>query len=115
MSTEAAVLIAPRAQRIPGGVAEVAALALPAVLQTLSDTLMQVVDAAIVGRLGVTQLGAVGFGGVWLWTMLVVFVGAATGVQTFVAQALGAERRHECGAWVWQGCYALVPAALLWT
>ena len=103
-----------RARRLPGGVSEVALLAYPAVLQTLSDTLMQVVDSAIVGRLGVTELGAVGFGGVWVWTMLVVFVGTATGVQTFVSQAYGAQDVTRCGRWVWQGLYTLLPAAVVW-
>ena len=85
MTAKVEVLGSTHVRRLPGGIAEVAVLAYPAVLQTLSDTLMQVVDAAIVGRLGVTELGAVGFGGIWVWTMLVVFVGAATGVQTFVS------------------------------
>ncbi len=77
-------------QRHPGGIGEVALMAYPAVLQTLSDTAMQVVDAAIVGRLGIAQLGAVGFGGIWVWTLIVGLFGTATGVQTFVAQSLGA-------------------------
>lgn len=115
MAVRAEAVVAVEARALPGGVAEVAVLAYPAVLQTLSDTLMQVVDSAIVGRLGVTELGAVGFGGVWLWTMLVGFVGTATGVQTFVAQSFGAGRRRECGPWVWQALYALFPLALLWT
>jgi MATE family multidrug resistance protein len=114
MTARVEVFGASRAQRLPGGLSDVAALAYPAVLQTLSDTLMQVVDSAIVGRLGVTELGAVGFGGVWLWTALVVLVGTATGVQTFVAQAFGAGEAKQCGRWAWQGIYTLVPAALLW-
>ena len=115
MTAQVEILDVRASRRLPGSVAEVALLAYPAVLQTLSDTLMQVVDSAIVGRVGVTELGAVGFGGVWLWTMLVVFVGSATGVQTFVAQAFGAGNRKECGPWAWQGLYALLPAAVLWT
>jgi MATE family, multidrug efflux pump len=107
-------LPAPRTEPLPGNVREVALLAYPAVLQTLSDTVMQVVDSAIVGRLGFTELGAVGFGGLWLWTLLVAFVGTATGVQTFVSQALGAGESKSCGRWAWQGIYALFPAAIIW-
>jgi MATE family multidrug resistance protein len=114
IAQQAEVLPAPQARRLPGGMTEVAVLAFPAVLQTLSDTLMQVVDSAIVGRLGVTELGAVGFGGVWVWTMLVLFVGAATGVQTFVSQAFGAGETQRCGRWVWQSLYLLVPCAIMW-
>src|SRR5262249_11839360 len=54
------------------------------------------------------------FGGVWLWTLLVGFVGTATGVQTFVSQAFGAGDRKSCGRWAWQGVYALFPVAVLW-
>ncbi|HUI26898.1 MAG TPA: MATE family efflux transporter [Candidatus Kryptonia bacterium] len=114
MATTVDVVVAGPAQPTRGGVPEVALLAYPVVLQTLSDTIMQVVDSAIVGHLGVTELGAVGFGGVWLWTLMVIFVGTATGVQTFVAQAFGAGRRRECGPWVWQSIYALLPAAAVW-
>src|SRR5512143_1211500 len=114
MSAMVEVLGSTRVHRLHGGVAEVAVLAYPAVLQTLSDTVMQVVDSAIVGRLGVTELGAVGFGGIWVWTMLVAFVGAATGVQTFVSQAFGAREHKQCGPWVWQALYTLLPAAFLW-
>jgi MATE family, multidrug efflux pump len=114
MTAKVEALGGARVYRLPGGMAEVAVLAYPAVLQTLSDTVMQVVDSAIVGRLGVTELGAVGFGGIWVWTMLVAFVGAASGVQTFVAQAFGAREHKQCGPWVWQAMYALVPAAFVW-
>ncbi len=101
----------PAPARLPGGIAEVAALAFPAVLHTLSDTVMQVVDSAIVGRLGVVELGAIGFAGVWLWTLTSGFVGTATGVQTFVAQDVGAGRRRSSARWAVQGLWAIVPVA----
>src|SRR4029453_3994303 len=79
----------------------------------MSQTLMHVVDSIFVGRLGAAELGALGFAGIWLWTVFSVFSGAATGVQTFVSQAWGAGDERSCGRWAWQGLYALVPAALL--
>jgi len=114
MTAKVEVLGVPVTRRVPGGVSEVALLAAPAVLQTLSDTIMQVVDSAIVGRVGVTELGAIGFGGVWLWTMVVIFFGTGTGVQTFVSQAFGAGDAKRCGYWAWQGLYALLPVACIW-
>ncbi len=93
----------------PGGVRQVATLASPVILTHLSITLMGVVDSAMVGRLGATPLAAVGFGGVWLWTLFNGFIGAGTVVQTFVAQNHGASRPEECGKWAWQGLYALIP------
>lgn len=60
---------------------------------------MGVVDTLIMGRVGVSEQGAVGLGGMLAWTMGVVFVGATTIVITFVAQDFGAGqydkmRRH---------------------
>jgi MATE family multidrug resistance protein len=104
----------------PGGLREVSVLAYPVILTQLSMTTMGVVDSAMVGRLGATELAAVGFGGVWMWTTFCAFVGASTGVQTFVAQHHGAGELKQCGAWTWQGAWLLVPlcavaAALLIT
>src|SRR5688572_18969514 len=116
MSTNLAIAeLSPASARDPGGVREVAWLASPVLVQMLSETLMQVLSSAMVGRLGPAELGAVGLGGVWLWTLLCPFVGAATGVSVFVSRAHGAGQPRECGPWVWRALAALVPAAVLWT
>jgi MATE family multidrug resistance protein len=96
-----------------GGVREVALLAYPVILSQLSMTTMGVVDSAMVGRLGPTELAAVGFASVWLWTLTCGFVGTGTGVQTFVAQHHGAGETERCGAFAWQGLYAVMPPMLL--
>src|SRR5215470_15510425 len=103
--------IAAREHSSAGGLREVMALALPVILTNLSATLMMTTDAAMVGRLGAAQLGAVGYAGIWYWTALSLFSGAATGVQTFVSQAHGSGDARACGAWAWQGLYAVVPLA----
>jgi MATE family multidrug resistance protein len=103
----------PAAQPRPGGLREVSHLAYPVVLTQLSTTLMGVVDSAMVGRLGPTQLAAVGFGAIWLWTVFSLFYGTATGVQTFVSQHDGAGEPRRCGSWAWHGFYTTVPATLL--
>ncbi|MDH3521126.1 MAG: MATE family efflux transporter [Myxococcales bacterium] len=102
-----------RSERAQGGIREVFLLAYPVILTQLSTTAMSAVDSAMVGRLGATQLGAVGFAGIWLWTLFSPFYGTASGVQTFVSQAHGAGHPRECGRWMWQAAYAVVPAALL--
>lgn len=96
-----------------GGPAELIRLAYPIVLTQLSMSAMQIVDTAMVGRLGPTELGAVGFGGIWLWTALTLFVGTTQGVQTFVSQDYGAGRERAAGAWFWQGIYVVLPATTL--
>jgi MATE family multidrug resistance protein len=95
-----------------GGLREVIVLALPVVATQVSVTLMGVVDSIMVGRLGATELGAVGLGGVWTWTLVCFWMGLATVVQTFVSQAHGAGANRECGAWAWQGLGVLVPMGL---
>jgi MATE family multidrug resistance protein len=93
----------------PGGLREVATLAYPVVLTQISITTMHLVDSAMVGRLGPSELAAVGFGGVWIWTALCFFIGTTNSVQTFVSQDFGAERHDRCGFWAWQGLWAAVP------
>ena len=95
----------PRSVR--GNLREVGLLAYPVILTQLSATVMGIVDSAMVGRLGATELAAVGFAGVWSWTIFCFFFGTASGIQTFVAQADGAGRQRECGGWAWQGLYLI--------
>jgi MATE family multidrug resistance protein len=99
----------PPSQR--GGIREVMILGLPVALTQMSITAMQTVDSVMVGTLGATELGAVGFGGIWLWTFMCFFVGVTNAIQTFVSQHYGAGEYRECGYWSWQGLYATVPLA----
>jgi len=62
-----------RARRPQGGLLEVINLAYPIVLTQLSISAMQIIDTAMVGRVGPVELGSVGFGGIWLWTALTLF------------------------------------------
>jgi MATE family multidrug resistance protein len=81
----------------PGGLREVLDLAIPVVVTQISTTLMGVVDSAMVGRLGPTELAAVGFGAIWMWTIFSLFFGTASGVQTFVSQHDGAGEAPAVG------------------
>jgi MATE family multidrug resistance protein len=101
-------------KRAPGDVREVTLLALPVVLQTMSETAMQFIDSAMVGRLGATEFGAIGFAGIWVWTLFVPFIGTATGVQVFVSRHDGAGEPECCGPWLWQAMWLLMPAMALW-
>jgi MATE family multidrug resistance protein len=96
-----------------GGLREVLTLAYPVILTQISITTMQVVDSAMVGSLGATELAAVGLGGVWMWTAVCFFIGTGTSVQTFVSQYDGSGQRGLCGAWAWQGIYAVIPMTAL--
>ena len=74
-----------------GSVREVAALAYPIVLTQMSQTLMHLVDSIFVGRLGAAQLGALGFAGIWLWTVMSIFSGTATLATANLSPALAEE------------------------
>ena len=84
-------------------------------LSYLTEALIGMIDSAMVGRLGATELAAVGFGTIWIWVIFSLLLGTAQGIQTFVAQADGAGESRVCGAWVWQGFYAVIPVGLLMT
>ena len=77
--------VSPAAQLDRGGMREVGRLAYPVIGSQIAATVMGVVDSAMVGRLGATELAAVGFAGIWTWTFLCLFFGTASAVQTFVA------------------------------
>ena len=92
-----------------GSLRELLQLGWPIMLAQLSTTLMGVVDSAFVGRLGAAELGAVAFASTWSWTIFSLFLGSASAVQTFVAQAQGAGEERRCGPWAWQGLWAIAP------
>ncbi len=97
-----------------GGYAEVWYIAYPAVLTMLSHTIMTFIDAMMVGRLGPTELAAVGLSGTLTWGLFSFFNGVVNGVNTFVAQHYGGGRFGDIGKVTWQGVYfALVSGAIL--
>jgi MATE family multidrug resistance protein len=115
MATQLVLDSATTATRAPGGVREVGLLAFPVFLQMATETVCQLVNSAFVGRLGATELGAIGLGGIWLWTLLSPFGGTASGVQTFVSRADGEGKPAECGPWIWHALWTLLPPIVVWS
>ena len=76
---------------------QVLTLAFPIILGNLSRVLMNVVDVAMVGRLGAKSLAAVGLGAVLIWTILSIGIAFRTGVQTVTARRYGQKRFGDCG------------------
>jgi MATE family multidrug resistance protein len=87
------------------GLSEVFRLAMPAILASISWTVMQFVDTAMVGQLGQVPLAAVGSAGLWSFVMNTFAVGVVGCVATFVGQSLGRGRLVDCGRYAWQGIY----------
>jgi putative MATE family efflux protein len=71
----------------------------------LTQTLTSALESAFLGRFGTVEQGAAGLGGALLWPILIACNCSGMGVQICVAQAMGAQRRLDCGAITWQGVY----------
>ena len=93
------------------------ALATPVVIAEVGWVSMQIVDIAMVGRLGPEAIGAVGVGSAVFLVLGVLGMGLLLGLDTLVAQAFGAGRRVDCERWlrhgVWLACAVTAPISLL--
>jgi MATE family multidrug resistance protein len=86
------------------------ALALPLAAANLSQMAMSVIDTVMVGKLGAVPLAAVGLGGGFYFTGLVICLGVLTAVAPLAAYAIGAGNRAVAGRIARSG---LILAALL--
>ncbi|MFO0827138.1 MAG: MATE family efflux transporter [Phycisphaerales bacterium] len=84
---------------------EVFAMAWPTVLTMLSYTAMQFMDSLMVAQVGPLEVAAQGNGGMWSFTLVAFLFGVVTMVNSFVAQALGANRPHEVARYAWAGLW----------
>ncbi|MFC2170543.1 MATE family efflux transporter [Calditrichota bacterium] len=77
--------------------AEVWRLAGPVVIGMISQTLLNVVDTAMVGRLGAASLGAAGLGGMLAWLVLGSFGALNVGTQTVASRRFGEGDPYSAG------------------
>jgi MATE family multidrug resistance protein len=75
-------------------------LAWPIALSTVSYSMMTLVDTLLIGKLGAAQLAGVGLAGTVAFALLCFPFGLLRGVKTLVAQAIGAGKREEAGAYL---------------
>ncbi|GAB4305281.1 MAG: MATE family efflux transporter [Myxococcota bacterium] len=68
---------------------EIISLSLPIIGATLSQNLFNLVDTAMIGRLGPASLAACGVGGMLNWVIVAVFIGLSVGVQAISARRYG--------------------------
>jgi MATE family multidrug resistance protein len=74
---------------------EILRLAYPVIVGMVSHTVLNLVDTAMVGRLGDVALGSVGLGSYLILVMVLVFGSLGVGTQAITARRLGEERREE--------------------
>ena len=94
------------------------ALAIPMIIGQLGQMLMPLIDAAMVGRLGVTPLAAVAFGNLVVWIPMIAGFGICVSVHVLVASAHAARDDDEAGEVLRHGIilgalYGLVCSAAL--
>jgi multidrug resistance protein, MATE family len=70
-------------------------IALPILGGMMSQNIMNIVDAAMVGQLGSTALAAVGLASFVNFVAAAVFMGMSSGVQAMVARRIGEGRLHD--------------------
>jgi MATE family multidrug resistance protein len=87
------------------GVQEVMRMAGPIVLGSLSYTLMEFTDKAMVAQLGTDALAASGSAGIWSYTTTTFLLGVTGCVSTFASQSFGREKWSDCARYTWQGVW----------
>lgn len=82
---------------------ELARLAWPIAVSTLSYSVMTLSDTLFVGRLGASALAGVGLGGVAAFTVMCFGFGLMRGVKILASQAVGGGRPERAATWLTGG------------
>jgi len=93
------------------GVGEVVRLAIPTVVNTVSVTVMQFVDAWMVSDVGPAALSAQLAGGMSAFSLICFFLGVLSSVSTYASQNLGAGRPERAALYGWHGLWVAWGAA----
>jgi MATE family multidrug resistance protein len=81
------------------------ALSWPIILIMFSRLVLTTTDFFFVSRLGTEATAAISPSTIFVFTVICLGMGAATSIQTFVAQAMGRRMPHEAASYAWQGFY----------
>ncbi len=96
-----------------GGCRDVLRIALPLILSTGAETIQMFIDRVFLMWYSGATMSAAMFAGMASFTILSLFLGTATYVNTFVAQYDGAGRTERVGEALWQGIYFSIAAGLI--
>lgn len=89
-------------------------LALPLAAAQAGTQLMNVVDVAILGRVGARELGGAGLASAMFFTVAITGMGVVFGIDPMISQAIGANDHARARRLLWQGVWlALVVSAIL--
>jgi len=99
--------------RASSPIMELLVIAAPIVLGMTSYTVMHMVDAYMVSRLGPVEIAAQGNGGMVAFAPMAVVMGLLGVINTYVSQHLGADRLREAPKYGWAGLWMSVIAWLI--
>lgn len=88
-------------------------MAAPVVIAQLSQMGMGFIDTIMVGQIGPEHLGAVGIGGAFYFTFMVIAFGVLSAVGPMVAQGFGRGDENEIGASVGAGIWVALGLTAL--
>ncbi len=80
-------------------------LAAPLALANLGQVLLGVVDTAVLGRLGASELGGAGLGNSLYFAITTLGLGVMMGLDALIAQAHGAGEARRARRTLWQGLW----------
>lgn len=96
----------------PGGYAEALRIAIPLILSTGSWSVQHFVDRMFLAWYSPEAIAASMPSGILNFTLMSLFIGTSSYVNTFVAQYYGAGKMDKIGPAVWQGVYFSLLALL---
>ena len=88
-------------------------LAVPAIIASTGNAVMQFIDGLLLSRYSQTAMAAQGSAGIMAWAAMLLFVGTAAYADAFVAQYQGAGRRHRVAEVVWQALWFSLACGLI--
>ena len=88
-------------------------LALPLAAAQAGMQLMGLVDVAVLGRLGATELGASGLGNSLFFTIAIIGMGIVMGIDPLVSQSLGGGDERRARRSLWQGVWLAAIVGLV--
>jgi MATE family multidrug resistance protein len=88
-----------------GEIRALAHLAVPLALASAAQSLMGLVDTAVVGRAGAEPLAGTGLGNVLFFAVTVLGMGLMMGLDPLVSQAVGAGDARRARHLLWQGAW----------
>jgi len=99
---------------------QILAISVPIIGGMVSQNILNLVDAAMVGHLGSAAMGAVGISSFLNFMAVALFMGLATGVQVIVARRIGEKREAEAaiplnGSLLLNLMFALPASIILYT